>query len=135
MGRLDKLLKNYAPLFVQDLAISLYNTWLYSRRHGGGYSSWMAYYSRASDLGLDEVTAEAAIRRDAFLEYVTSHSEWYRGCKGAKLEDFPVLEKSDLVANLDRIATVGPKQGIVSLTGGTTGASMKVYYTRADLEE
>lgn len=45
------------------------------------------------------------------------------------------MNKRDIVNNLDSIKTLSENRGLISLTGGTTGASMKVIYTKSDIQE
>lgn len=125
----------YAPVFVQNLAISLFNTYQYWIRHGGAYRRYRAYFSAADLLGKEEVAAEQARRLDEFLKHVSSKSVWYGSHKGRPLHDFPILEKRDLVESLDEIRTIPERKGLVSFTGGTTGASLKVVYTTEDMQE
>ena len=64
------------------------------------------------------------------------NSVWYSKHKSYKsLQDFPVLEKKQLIESLKDIATVAEGKGLVSFTGGTTGASLKVIYTKQDMQE
>nr|WP_241878973.1 hypothetical protein [Psychrobacter sp. PraFG1]UNK05615.1 hypothetical protein MN210_01645 [Psychrobacter sp. PraFG1] len=40
-----------------------------------------------------------------------------------------------MINKLALIQTIDEKDGVISLTGGTTGASMKVVYTKSDMQE
>ncbi|WP_435980173.1 phenylacetate--CoA ligase family protein [Psychrobacter sp. DM4] len=51
------------------------------------------------------------------------------------MEDFPLLYKKDIIENLDSITTVKEKEAVANFTGGTTGASMKVLYTKDNVQE
>ncbi|MDD5273367.1 MAG: hypothetical protein PHU14_11675, partial [Methylovulum sp.] len=62
-------------------------------------------------------------------------SAWYRMVSSTKLQDFPILEKTVLLENVDQFSTITEEEGQISLTGGTTGASMKVIYTLEDVQE
>ena len=53
----------------------------------------------------------------------------------SQLGNYPLLDKEHVIHNLNKIVTISEKKGIVSKTGGTTGASMKVIYTKSDLQE
>lgn len=120
---------------IQNIAISLYNTNLYRKRHTGIYASMREYYESCSRLSASEIHAEQQRKLAAFLKHSTENSSWYAPYKGLELKDFPILEKRDVIDNLDRIATIKESQAIVNLTGGTTGSSMKVLYTNADTQE
>jgi len=134
MALKDFILK-YAPVTGQNLGISLYNTHLYRQRHNGQYKAYREYYRRFETASPDEVRREARLRQEQFLEAATRDSPWYAAHRGKPLHEFPVLEKAELMANMDAIRTISERDGIVSLTGGTTGASMKVVYTHRDMQE
>lgn len=69
-----------------------------------------------------------------FLFFSTTNSKWYMPYRGKTLCDFPILEKKSLIKNLYEIATIDEKKSVVSLTGGTTGSSMKVLYRLDDIQ-
>lgn len=130
------ILFNCIPLFVQNVLISIYNSYLYKVRHGGKYREYREYYQKVLKLSENEIKLEQEKRLYAFLKSATSNSGWYSKFSNFKtLNDFPVLNKSDLINNLSDISTVNEKDAIVSLTGGTTGASMKVLYTKENTQE
>lgn len=123
------------PYWLQDLAIGFYNTRLYRDRHRGVYPERRRYFSGWELRSRSEIEEEAARRLHEFLAYVCSQSATYKEFAGKSLEEFPLLEKRHLLSDLNSIATIEEGQGVVSLTGGTTGASMKVRYTLEDMQE
>ncbi len=125
----------HAPVFIQNLAISLYNTYQYRQRHGGKYKFYRNYFGAFDNRSESDVILEQSNRLDGFLNYAVSNSNYYADFGFDKLTDFPVLEKKMLLENLSSISTVDESDAIVSLTGGTTGASMKVLYTEEDIQE
>lgn len=135
MNRMRAAVLRYAPYWLQDWAITMYSTRSYRRRRGGVYAKWRKYYKSMEGVEATVIQEEAARRLDDFLRFASARSAWYRAYKEKSLDSFPPLEKTQLLANLDQIATVGPRNGLASLTGGTTGASMKVYYAMSDLQE
>lgn len=135
MWSVKELLLRYGPYWLQDMAIGWYNSRLYAQRHSGEYIEWRQYFSqweRAAAVGLQ---AEAQRRLSDFIAYASANSAWYKDLLGKGLADFPLLEKKTLLRSLFSIATIDERQGVVSLTGGTTGASMKVIYTQKDVQE
>lgn len=138
-------MKNYLfkllPHHIQNIAISLVNTRLYKIRHGGRYNYYRNYYLKWDDASAIEIEAESINRLKAFLDHARKRSSWYKEIippapyTVSKLKSIPVLEKSDIIINLDKIKTLNEKDGLVSLTGGTTGASMKVIYTNEGMQE
>lgn len=124
-----------APYLLQNSAIAFFNVYQYSVRHGGKYKEFRDYYAKAESLTASQLLKEIESKKINFFKYIKTHSRWYQGYNFQKLELLPILEKTDIINNLDKIKTVSEKDGLISLTGGTTGASMKVIYTKADMQE
>lgn len=130
----DKIFK-YSPLFIQNTAIAIFNTYQYKLRHGGKYKQLRDYYAQADSLNESQLYSEIEAKKNSFFSYVKTHSEWYKNYNFEHFSSLPILEKTDIINNLSKIKTVSEKEGLVSLTGGTTGASMKVIYTKSDMRE
>jgi phenylacetate-CoA ligase len=129
------LILRHAPLSVQNIAISLYNTWQYWHRRRGVYAERRDYFSRAETLSRAELGFEAASRLRAFLDGATSRSSWFSLYRDRPLHEFPIMTKDDLVQHFDEICTIPAAAGWESHTGGTTGASLKVVYALHDMQE
>lgn len=129
------------PYNFQNLAITLVNTNLYRVRHSGKYKEYFGYYKKWDNANNVDIEEEEVKRFSSFLRYVKNNSEWYKGhiseesISSSDLSSIPILEKHEIINNLDQIKTLNEKDGLVSLTGGTTGASMKVVYTKEDVQE
>ena len=123
------------PRFIQHTAITLFNTYQYKVRHSGEYKELRDYYAQVDSLDTFELTQEVELKKSKFFKHIKDHSEWYKNFDFKDLTLLPILEKSDIINNLDQIKTIEEKDGLVSLTGGTTGASMKVIYTNTDVRE
>lgn len=132
---LKERLVRFSPHFIQNLAVTLFNVYQYKIRHGGSYSDFREYYKKVDRFSKDELEQEVNIKKSDFLTYVINNSEWYKEEKLDNLDKAKVLEKEDIINNLDKIKTINESEGLVSLTGGTTGASMKVIYTKKDMQE
>ena len=131
MNKYFKLL----PVWGQNSLITLYNTYQYRVRHGGLYKQLREKYKSYDDLIELMWRDKQAVMLKDFLLYVTSNSAWYHSYRNMPLCDFPVLQKVDVINHLDEIQTIPNSKGIISYTGGTTGASMKVIYTKKDIQE
>lgn len=132
---MKSLVLKHAPVQVQDLAIGIFNSRQYRRRHGGQYRFWRQYFSSWESASRERLEAEQARRLGEFLDHVTLHSDWYRPWRGRELAEFPFLEKADILSSLPKLATVSEKDGVPCYTGGTTGASMRVLFTPEDTQE
>lgn len=129
-----KLIKS-TPFPLQNLAITLVNTYQYKIRHAKAYHFYRKYYADIELYKEQQLLAEFNKRKSEFFSYVKSNSIWYRHFNFDNFSQVPILEKEDLIRNFDKIKTLNEKDGLVSLTGGTTGASMKVVYTKKDMQE
>jgi phenylacetate-CoA ligase len=99
------------------------------------YSDYKAYFQKFELATDGEVGIEKERRLTALLTHAVQRSEYYWNIGGTSLQDYPVLEKDTLLTRLSDISTIPENQAEVSLTGGTTGASMKVLYTPEDIQE
>lgn len=130
----EKLI-SFSPYIFQNAAITAYNTYHYKIRHGGKYKYFRKYYSKAENFSEDKLAKEIAKKKKLFFSFVKNNSKWYEEHDFSELTSNKVLNKEDIVNNLDSIKTLNANKGIISLTGGTTGASMKVIYTKSDMQE
>lgn len=130
-----KKLFKISPFIIQETFISLYNTYQYIIRHGGKYKEYRKYYSEVESLSKEDLEKAINNKKNSFLSYVKKNSEWFKNLDLNELQNLKVLEKTDIIEHLDKIKTIQDKDGIQSLTGGTTGASMKVIYTKEDIQE
>ena len=140
--KIQKIVKNYQPNFIHNSLISLYNSWLYNVRHSGKYNHYRNYYKKFDTATISELEIEQTCRLTQFLNHAAKQSPYYSKIISKKefwtiddLKSIPVLSKEKLVRDLDTIATIPERRGIVSFTGGTTGASLKVIYTKDDIQE
>ena len=124
-----------SPYFIQNLAVTMFNVYQYKIRHGGSYSDFREYYKKIDRLSKEELEQEVNIKKSEFLTYVINNSAWYKEEKLDNLDKAKVLEKEDIINNLDKIETINESEVIVSLTGGTKGDSMRVIYTKKDMQE
>ncbi|ENV43181.1 phenylacetate--CoA ligase family protein [Acinetobacter schindleri] len=132
---LKESLIRLSPYLVQNTAVTLFNVYQYKIRHGGHYTYFREFYEKVDYLNEQDLNNEILKKKEDFFTYVLSKSEWYK-CQDLKsFEQVRPLEKTDVINNLDKIKTISESEGIVSLTGGTTGASMKVIYTKKDMQE
>lgn len=129
-----KIIHN-TPHSILNFSITIYNSYLYKIRHQGNYKSYSRYYSQANKFNKKILYQEIKKKKEIFFEYVKNNSEWYKSYDFKALDSINILEKQDIVNNLDDIKTISEKDGLVSLTGGTTGASMKVVYTKSNMQE
>jgi phenylacetate-CoA ligase len=131
-----------SPHFIQNLLISLYNLKANKIRFGGKYKKYRAEFESNRHSSIEELKEIQAKKYTEFVNYVAKNSNFLK-VRLVKIPDFdqinnlqgiPILSKQELADNMDSINTIN-KTGIISQTGGTTGKSLKVYYTPDNIEE
>lgn len=129
------------PIHLQNVAISLVNSRNYRLRHSGEYKKYLKYYKKWDNANPKDLKEEELKRLKSFLQYAKDNSGWYKdkisekAIKSGDLSSIPILEKNEIINNLNEIKTLNEKDGLLFFTGGTTGASMKVVYTKNDVQE
>lgn len=133
---MKKLILNYSPLWFQNILISIYNTYQYKIRHAGSYNEKLNFYSNLGRLEYSVIEELQSKKLKEFLIFAKKKSIWYKDIDSTmELSSLPIISKKDIINHFDAIKTIPEKAGLLSLTGGTTGASMKVIYTKADMQE
>lgn len=131
----DWILEN-APVWFQNSAISVFNRGQWWKRQSGDYDRWFALCESAFGWDQERWGAYQKNQLDDFLHYAVKQSKHYSNFHpNGGLQGFPVLEKQTLIQNFDEIRTISDRNGIISYTGGTTGASMKVVYSVSDVQK
>ncbi|MBB3123177.1 phenylacetate-CoA ligase [Mesoflavibacter sabulilitoris] len=131
-----------SPLFLQNLIISLFNTYLYSKRYGRKYKKYKKLFKSQDDLSFNELKN---IQNEKFIKFIneakfksTFYKKFYKNIDLSTIKSIsdihklPILKKEDLRKNINEVHTIKPKDGIISKTGGTTGKPLKVVFTIDD---
>lgn len=132
---MKEMILEKAPIWFQNAAISTFNRYQWWVRQRGEYSRWFTHCSEAFAWNNKQWLTDQDARLQTFLKYAVENSKHYADFDPeAGLAGFPILEKQTLIENLDTIKAIDEHDGIVSYTGGTTGASMKVVYSVDDVQ-
>jgi len=133
------------PVFLQELVLSIYNTYLYKKRYGKIYRQKKHQLKELQFAKLETLISLQQEELNKFVKNTSNKSSYYKlKYKDVNLSDvitvhelqkFPILKKEEVLSNLDDIATGPTTNAKISKTGGTTGNSMKVYYDPKDIEE
>lgn len=122
--------------------VTLYNLKQNRGRYGGTYETSKDYFKQWKYKSLEEIQKEQERRLTSFFKYIRSYSEHYQYVIPEKsvytlndLANLPIMTKNDIVDNYDKLKTISDKKGLLSYTGGTTGASLKVVYKWEDMQE
>lgn len=145
MNRLLYRLYPYLPVCIHNLFISWYNISAYRVRYGGRYREYREHLISERDLTLEQLKEIQYRRLIEFLKFSAAYSGYYRELykdidfnKFGSVDDLkqlPVVNKEMFRSNIHNIYTVSKKEGVVSKTGGTTGKSLEVLFTKQDFQE
>jgi len=135
----------YTPILVQNILISFYGYLLIKQRYGKEYFRYRKQYVNDKAISRDELLRNQNIELNNFISFALAKSpfyqEMYKGIditKGINLDtlkELPIVNKEVLRANINDVYTIDPSQGISSFTGGTTGKSLQVLFTKSDMQK
>jgi phenylacetate-CoA ligase len=133
------------PVFVQDIAISLYGYNLYRQRYGQEYKTHKQTLLQNQNKPLEVLKREQNEELCRFIKYAQKHSSFYRELyAGINLNQItsvddlgllPVVDKEMLRANIENVYTISQKDSIAAFTGGTTGKALQVRFTKEDFQK
>lgn len=133
----------FAPVFFQNMLISLFNIFAYRQRYGGKYKYYLRKFQINNNLTLNELYDFQVVRYQKFLDFAKNNSKFYlvlfkninEAEKILNIKNLPLLDKEVMRKNIQDIYTIPKKEGIFSKTGGTTGKSLEVFFTQENMQE
>lgn len=126
------------PNFFQNLLISLFNFIAYKGRYGAKYQSYLSTFVSNEKLELTDLKKIQEKRFNEFLSKAIKDSKYYSTYSLvtlADIEKLPIINKEDLRKNISNVFTISKESGIVSKTGGTTGKSLEIIFTKDNMQE
>lgn len=132
------------PVLIQNLMVTIENSRSLRRRRSGQYDAWKRYFRGAEFLPEQNLLKLQQKRLEDYLQFVISHSPWHRDRLrrvdiGAVTVDtisqLPTMSKEELRKNVTDIVTLPRHDAYVAKTGGTTGASIELFYRWDDFQE
>lgn len=134
-----------SPRFIQNALITLYDYFAYKKRHGGDYNKYKIFFKESEKWSYNQLLKYQNKRLNYFMKKVYNNSPYYKkqwdllGLNIDKvtindLKKIPILSKEELRKNINDIC-VDKKRKIVSNTGGTTGKSLTVYFSKENAQE
>lgn len=128
----EKIFKK-SPVFIQELMITLFNIKSYKERYSNKYKELYANFKNNEYLELSHLQKIQKKRFSDFLIFAIQNSDYYKDYPEVDLENInqlPIISKEDLRTNINKFFTVSKKNGVVSKTGGTTGKSLEILFTK-----
>lgn len=135
---MEKLYKK-APHLLQNLMVTGYNFVEYRKRYGGNYRKYREELKSKRTLSRKDLITLQQKELQDFLSHVYAHSSYYQNKIAEEqshiLSAYPIVSKEDFRKDLKSFITIDPNEAIISKTGGTTGKSLKVYFTYDDMQK
>ncbi|WP_047414400.1 phenylacetate--CoA ligase family protein [Cellulophaga sp. Hel_I_12] len=143
MGKFQEKIYAKSPNLIQNTLVSLFNLIEYKKRYGHNYWAFRKAYKKNNKLSLLQLQQIQQQKYAEFIQYAMAHSPYYhRVFKPIKnveqlstIAKLPIINKEILRQNLNEIYTIKKEDGMISKTGGTTGKSLEVIYTKEDVQE
>ncbi len=133
---------NASPIFLQNIMTTCQGMVYRHQRFGKVYHAAVKEYLSRDYSDIKELEDYQWERAAELIRYAIAHSPFYQEYyKGIDVEQviekrdltlLPILEKETVRANVNRIYTISPTNGIESNTSGTTGTSLKILATKED---
>jgi phenylacetate-CoA ligase len=119
-----------APVWMQNLMVSVYGYYQRGKRYGGGYSRVLDDVRRVSTATRPEIERLQSERLARMLDYCVERVPFYRGAsrKGPAdgLSAFPVLTKGDVRRHRQELLATGSRPFWTNQTSGSTGTPLSV---------
>ena len=138
-----KKLYKIAPNFIQNIFVTGYNFVSYRIRYGGTYDNHLKNFNNNNGLSIEELKKIQNTRFLQFFEVTNQKSIFYKKLYAdcalpqsvEELNKLPIVNKEDLRKNIKDVYTIESKDGVASKTGGTTGKSLNVIFSKSDMQE
>lgn len=133
---------NRSPIFLQNLFTTLQGYAYKRERFGKVYYETLEELKKRDYSDSESLALYQKQRLIELADYAYEHSEfykeYYREVDWEKFHEtgditlLPILPKETVRRNITRMYTVSPSEGVESNTSGTTGTTMRFYYTKED---
>ncbi|MCR5539547.1 MAG: hypothetical protein K6F71_01745 [Ruminococcus sp.] len=142
MGKLETIY-DHSPIFFQNVMCSAAGYRNNPSRYGEEYYKYRAFLRKFDKLPYEKQKAYQLKKLKAFIQYAYDNCSFYRDLYKdvdinsiKTIEDLkmlPIVDKEMLRDNISDIYTVSSADGVEGHTGGTTGKSLVVRFTKVDM--
>lgn len=133
----EKIYKKLPHIF-QCLLISVFNFLAYKQRYGRDYYVFLKQFKKNRGLSVNSLKDFQEKRLRCFIKESISKSDFYKDYIFNDVKDFynfPIIGKESLRKNIENVYTIKRNKGILSKTGGTTGKSLEVLFSKENMQE
>ena len=145
MSSLINSIYTFSPNFIQNIFVSLFDFYNYTKRHSGRYKYYKNFYKKMDHSPLSELKIIQNKRLVDFLNYTITNSKFYKLFyknidislikRVEDLNKLPSINKETIRNNFHDITTINRKKACIIHTGGTTGKSLEIFFTWEDIQE
>jgi phenylacetate-CoA ligase len=110
---------------------------------GKKYAFYFEHLVKSRSLPFEDLKSKQVSEYENFVKFAIENSAFYKmkyahidaPWKLDNIKNLPILDKETLRQNIDDIRTIPQEEAVISKTGGTTGVSLKVYFTKDDTQK
>lgn len=142
MTKLQNIYDN-SPIIIQNLIVSLSGFNKFNQRYGRIYFEHRKFLKEFDSWEKEKKINYQLKKLNEFINFARKNSKFYKKLYSNipdkplneinDLKRFPIITKEMIRENLDEIITIPKWKGIISHTGGTTGKSLEVVFTKEDV--
>lgn len=138
-----KSIYDVLPIEIQNIMTTLYGYKIKKQRYGTYYYEHLSFLKEFENYTIEEQQKYQFDHLLKLLRFAVDNSAFYKKIyeniniekdiqSVSDLKKLPIVTKEMLRANIDHIVTIKENDAIMSSTGGTTGKSLSVYFTKRD---
>ena len=123
--------------------ISMFNIKQYNIRYGGFYKKYLIEFKSNTNLSFAELEEIQKNKFKKLIQFSINNANYYnqvfKNINSPELllniNKLPIASKETIRQNIKEIYTIPIKKGVISKTGGTTGKSLEVIFTKSNMQE
>ena len=134
----------YCPIVIQNFIITVYGLKLIRERYGFYYKKKLNYYLYIEENNIEQLKKNQLDELKSLILHAKEKSKFYSELyQDITIEDIksldsisklPIVDKEVVRQNINDIYTISKKEAVTVFTGGTTGKSLEIRYTKKDLQ-
>lgn len=131
------------PDFIQNFMVYLYNKVEYKKRYSDNYRIYLEKLKQNRYISISKLKEIQNKRFIDLLIYAKQSSPFYNSFYSNiqlpvnvnDISKLPIVDKEILRKNINDVYTITSKNAVRGKTGGTTGKSLEVYFTKDNVQE
>lgn len=142
MGFLENIYDK-SPIFFQNIMTSVAGYKKNRTRYGKTYYEYREFLKEFDEYSLEDKLEYQKNELIDFINYTYENSPYYQELYKnidirsisniSDLKKLPIIDKEMIRKNIDNINTLNDRDGVVAQTGGTTGKSLVVHFSKEDI--